>query len=118
MKMTFPGKVFFSVMTVLCGCFTVSAAAPAAAKADPLRLSLPPVIYAAPEIESSIYFANIFNAIVPENFVFLVRCKKGVLQNHRWCWTPGKDDAGKSYPLTVEVRDDRGVIDRAECVIK
>ena len=118
MKMTFPGKVFFSVMTVLCGCLTVSAAAPAAAEADPLRLSLPPVIYAAPEIESNIYFANIFNAIVPENFAYIVRCKKGVLQNHRWCWTPTKDDAGKSYPMTVEVRDDRGVIDRAECVIK
>ena len=115
--------VFLCILTGACAKPDPIPAVPAvpavpAAKADPLRLSLPPEIYAVPGIESNIYFANIFNAIVPENFAFIVRCKKGVLQNHRWCWTPGKEDAGKTIPLTLEVRDDRGVIDRAECVIK
>ncbi len=116
-------KHLLLLMTAVFFCFAAAAAEPAqtpkpAAKADTLQLSLPRVIYAAPGIETNLYFANLFNAIVPENFVYLVQCKKGTLQTHRWYWMPTKDDAGKSIPLTLEVRDDRGVIDRAECIIK
>ena len=116
-------KHLLLLMTAVFFSFAAAAAEPPqtakpAAKADTLQLSLPRVIYAAPGIETNIYFANIFNAIVPENFAFIVQCKKGALQTRRWYWMPTKDDAGKSFPLTLEVRDDRGVIDRAECVIK
>ena len=91
---------------------------PFAPAASELKLDLPPIIYAAPGIEANIYFASVFNAIVPENFVYLVKCAKGKLQDARWCWTPEAKDAGTKVPLSLEVRDDRGVIARAECEVR
>jgi len=82
------------------------------------KLDLPPVICAAPGIETNIYFANVFTANVPENFVHLVKCAKGKLEDRRWCWTPDAKDAGKTFPLTLEVRDDRGAVARAECEVR
>ena len=97
-------------------------AGPAAVTVPPLptkpELDLPPVVYAAPGIETNIYFANVFDAVVPENFVYLVKCAKGRLEDRRWCWTPTEKDAGTKVPLTLEVCDDRGTVARAECEVR
>ena len=100
------------------GAETGTAPTPPAPAASELKLDLPPVICAAPGIESNIYFANVFTAIVPENFVYLVTCAKGRLEDRRWCWTPAAEDAGKTFPLTLEIRDDRGAVARAECKVR
>ena len=88
-----------------------------AAKSGP-KLDLPPVVYAAPGIECNLYYSSIFDAIAPENFVYLVQCARGKPQDHRWCWTPDAKDAGKEFPLKIEVRDDHGVVARGECVVR
>ena len=106
-------RIVFALLAAWLAMPILPAREPAAPKLD-----LPPVICAAPGIESNLYFANVFDANVPENFVYLVKCAKGKLQDARWCWTPEAKDAGTKVPLALEVRDDRGVIARAECEVR
>ena len=106
-------RIVFALLAAWLASPVLSAQEPAVPKLD-----LPPVICAAPGIESNIYFANVFTANVPENFVYLVKCAKGKLEDRRWCWTPDAADAGKTFPLTLEVRDDRGMVARAECEVR
>lgn len=69
-----------------------------------LRLILPKVIYAAPGIETNVYFDNVFLALNPSNYIFEVTCSKGALQKERWTFTPQNTDVG-DHPFELKIRD-------------
>lgn len=83
-----------------------------------VRLVLPKVIYAAPGIESNIYFDNVVLVVNPANYVFDVTCNKGYQYDDRWTYVPEVSDVG-DHPITIEVRDEANtVIARAHSVIR
>ena len=86
------------------------AAGATAAQPPGLSLTLPEVIYAAPGIESCIYFRNVVDSAVPDQYAYEVRCLKGTQGKHRWFWTPGPDDAGKSFELELRLFNDYGLV--------
>ena len=76
---------------------------------DPLRLVLPPIIYAVPGIETSVYFDNVSLSINPANYVFDVHCNRGHLQQERWTYTPDEKEIG-DYKFTLNVIDQNNQI--------
>ncbi|NUQ60962.1 MAG: hypothetical protein HUU20_00630 [Pirellulales bacterium] len=84
----------------------------------PVRLVLPPVIYAVPGVEMNVYFDNVVLVVDPNDYVFDVACSRGIHQSERWTYTPSADDVG-SHPLMIEVRDGQNqVIARATTKIE
>lgn len=69
-----------------------------------LRLSLPPIIYAVPGIETNVYFDNVCLVINPANYVFDVHCNRGHLQDDRWTYTPTEKEVG-DYTFELKVID-------------
>ena len=100
----------FLGITVCCFICMVAAAKP--------EFILPKIIYAAPGIESNIYFSNVFTSVAPHNFAYVVKCPQGRQENKRWCWTPNVKDAGKVIPMTLEAYDDNGLAASASCRIQ
>lgn len=76
---------------------------------DPLRLILPPIIYAIPGIETSVYFDNVSLTINPANYVFDVHCNRGHLQQERWTYTPDEKEIG-DYKFKLNVLDQNNKI--------
>jgi len=86
--------------------------------AGPVRLILPPAIYATPGIETNLYFENVVLTLTPEAYFFDVTCPKGTLLAKRWTFTPAPEEAG-SYPLLLEVRDsDNRIVARARSIVR
>ena len=79
---------------------------------------LPARIYAAPGLELNVYFANVFDSVVPQNFAFQAYCSKGRSLLRRWCFTPSKEDAGKEYKLIVNAWNDDGLAAAATSVVE
>jgi len=77
---------------------------PARAATGDVRLSLPPVIHAAPGVECNLYLDNVVLVLDADDYAFDVRCDKGVQMAERWTFTPKEEDAG-AYPISVTVRD-------------
>lgn len=76
---------------------------PADRQAAPqLRPILPPEIYAAPGIESNVYFDNIVLSPNSGALLWDVDCAIGVHQTERWTVTPAADRLG-DFPLTVRI---------------
>lgn len=71
---------------------------------------LPDRIYAAPGLELNVYFSDVFDSVVPQNYAFQAYCKKGRSQLERWCFTPTKEDAGKEYELVINAWNDDGLV--------
>src|SRR5688572_2588447 len=78
--------------------------ASAEALAGKVRLVLPPVIYATPDVECNLYFDNAILTTSVENYAFDVKCDVGLQMSERWTVTPTNDNAG-DHPIAVEVRD-------------
>jgi len=74
-----------------------------------IRLLHPPVIYAAPGIESNIYFENLGLILNPANYAFDVTCSRGVQMRDRWTYTPADDHAGE-YPIIIAVLNEANEI--------
>ena len=70
-----------------------------------VALTLPPVLYALPGLETSLYFDNTVLVITPESLVFDVNCPLGTQQRERWHCTPEKGDVG-DHVLSLAVYDD------------
>ena len=84
----------------------------------PVRLLLPPVVYAVPGIEVNVYFDNVVLVVSPSSYVFDVTCAKGVQQHERWTFTPNPKDVG-THAFALEVRDAaNAVIARAESTLR
>ncbi len=71
---------------------------------NPVKLVLPPALYAVPGSELNIYFDNVVLAPDSKSFLFDVDCGKGRQDQARWRFTPGDKDVG-SFPLTIKVLD-------------
>ena len=67
------------------------------------------MIYAAPGLETNLYFDNAVLVINPLNYVFDVTCKQGYQFDDRWTYTPAAGDEG-DYPITLEVRDQSNAV--------
>ena len=75
-------------------------------KPGDLRLTLPPVLYAAPGVEMCIYYDNIVLTETPEKYHFQVKCPIGKCEERRWTLTPAPDQSGE-YKMTVTVSDEK-----------
>ncbi len=75
------------------------------AVAGPVRLVLPPVIYAIPELECNVYFDNVILTLNSKNYAFDVTSPVGLQFQERWAFTPSAEDIGE-YPITIDVRDE------------
>jgi lysophospholipase L1-like esterase len=73
----------------------------------PLRLTLPPAIYAVPGVEMSVYFSNAILAEATEHFSFAVTCDVGETDPSRWKLNATAQQVGQ-YPLTLKVNDKSG----------
>ena len=110
-------KVLFSIF-ILCICGLLSAAAVGSSKLKRQdRLFLPEKIYAVPGVECNIYFKNIFLAINHANYIFDVNCKVGRHDLKRWRFTPKAEDGGKSFPLSIKVYNESGLVAEASTTI-
>lgn len=81
--------------------------ASAAKKTQSLQLTLPPMFYAVPGVEMSIYFDNIVLTETPERYQFEVDCEIGTVDQNRWTVTPTDSNVGQ-YSLSVKVTDADG----------
>lgn len=81
--------------------------ASAAEKRQSLQLTLPPMFYAVPGVEMSIYFDNIVLTETPEKYRFEVDCEIGTVDQNRWTVTPTDSNVGQ-YSLSVKVTDADG----------
>ena len=75
--------------------------------AGDLQLTLPPVVYATPDVPMSIYHDNIVLTETPENYHFEVICKIGTNEARRWTAKPTDGDVG-DHPLSITVKDATG----------
>lgn len=75
----------------------------------PIRLTLPPQIYAVPEVEMNVYFANTVLTAPDEHVSFEVDCPLGQSDASHWTLTANPADVG-SVPLTLRVKDSQGEI--------
>ena len=82
-----------------------------------LKMMLPEVVYAAPGIESNIYFDYVIDSATPWAYAFEVKCQRGTHGSKRWFWTPDKTDAGKSFDLELRVFNDYGRVLTGRCKV-
>ncbi|MBL9132310.1 MAG: SGNH/GDSL hydrolase family protein [Verrucomicrobiaceae bacterium] len=86
--------------------------------AGELQLTLPPVVYATPDVAVSIYHDNIILTEKPEDYRFEFACKLGSNEARRWTVTPTDRDAG-DHPLEVTVKDAGGkVLERGKTTLR
>ncbi|MBI2477651.1 MAG: hypothetical protein HYV60_03085 [Planctomycetia bacterium] len=86
--------------------------------AEELQLTLPPVIYAVPNLESAMYFDNLVLTQSPEIYRFEVTCDLGIHQPNRWVVTPHADARG-DHTVIVRVTDvDGQVLDMATTTLR
>ena len=71
---------------------------------------LPGTVYAAPGLECNIYYKNIINSVVPQNYAYQVRAKVGVAKLIRWHWTPTEKDAGTTNQIVINAWNDDGIV--------
>ena len=110
--------LFAAVTTAAAEPSAKTAAVPARPPAPPaLKLALPEVIYAAPGLESNIYFENVVDSAVFRNYAYEVRCSRGTQEETRWFWTPAEQDAGKTFDLELRIFNDCGMILSGTCKI-
>jgi hypothetical protein len=98
-----------------------TAATPAATTAPlagPVRLVLPPVIYARPGFEANLYFDNVVLALNADDYAFDAICDKGIQLQERWTFTPTEKDIG-DFPIEIAVRDEsNAVIARGRSLVR
>jgi hypothetical protein len=74
-----------------------------------LQLTLPPVVYATPDVPMSIYHDNIVLTEKPEDYRFEFTCKLGTNEARRWTITPTDRDVG-DHPLAITIKDAGGKV--------
>ncbi len=76
-----------------------------AASNNPLRLILPPAVYAVPGQEINIYLDNIILSSNYNNYAFDVDCAKGRQDKSRWRFTARPEETG-SYPWKIKIHNE------------
>lgn len=77
--------------------------------AGDLQLALPPVIYATPEVEMSIYHDNIVLTETPQDYRFEFTCDVGSNEAQRWTVMPADRDVG-DHPIAIKIKDASGKV--------
>jgi hypothetical protein len=90
-------------------CLLVLVFASALTAAEPLQLTLPPVVYATPDVQMSIYHDNIVLTEKPGDYRFEFACKLGKSEARRWTVKAGDSDVG-DHPVEITVKDAEGKI--------
>ena len=75
-----------------------------------MYLVLPEMIYAAPCIETNIFFENVVDTANINAYAVEVKCPVGKHYTNRWAWTPRKEDAGKTFELEMRLFNDYGQV--------
>lgn len=115
----------WSLALLVAGSCAVLAAEPADAETEasrdvpgPVRLTLPPTIYAVVGHEMNVYFDNVTLVLNPDNYAFDVTCPKGRQQSERWTYTPTAQDVG-SHPFELIVCNEQNeLLARGRCELK
>jgi lysophospholipase L1-like esterase len=82
------------------------------------RLTLPPVLYAVPGVETAVYFANAALFKEPGLYRFRVKCPVGQADAVRWAFTPRPDEVG-DHLLRLEALDADGKpVEEASCRVR
>ena len=97
--------------------FVIGLAGFCAAFARPSFL-IPERLYAAPGLECNIYYKDVFDSVVPQNFAFQTFAAKGRSELTRWCWTPESKDAGSSVKVVVNAWNDDGLVASATTTVE
>ena len=79
------------------------------AASNPIRLCLPPVLYAVVGDEANVYFDNVMLAVNPRNYAVDVNCARGSQQVERWTYRPAAGEEGE-YPWEITVYDEQNRI--------
>ena len=79
---------------------------------------LPERLYAAPGLECNIYYKDVFDSVVPQNYAFQTYAAKGRSELTRWCWTPDAEDAGKEVEVVVNAWNDDGLVSAATTTVE
>ena len=79
---------------------------------------IPDRLYAAPGLECNIYYKDIFDSVVPQNYAFQTYANKGRSELTRWCWTPEAGDAGKTVKVVVNAWNDDGLVAAATTTVE
>jgi len=77
--------------------------------AGDLQLTLPPVVYATPDVPMSIYHDNIILTEKPESYRFEFRCPLGMSEPRRWTVKAEDKDVG-DHPVEITIKDPSGQI--------
>lgn len=86
--------------------------------AQSLRLTLPPVWYAVPDVPMSLYFDNVVLTEHPEDFHFEVKCDVGATEAKRWVVKTSGRDVG-DHPWSLTVKDKTGkILEQASTVLR
>lgn len=67
-----------------------------------VRLTLPPLVYAVPGVETSLYFSNVILARDPAAYRFRVQCRVGKAEGDRWSLNATDADTG-DHRLRLQV---------------
>jgi len=103
---------------VLLGVVLSAATCLADGAAGPLRLTLPPEVYAVPGVEMAVYYDNVVLTETPDAYRFEPTCDVGAAEKRRWVVTPQSADVG-DHALAVTVRDAGGAeLGRAATTLK
>ncbi|MGV3723181.1 MAG: GDSL-type esterase/lipase family protein, partial [Actinomycetota bacterium] len=73
------------------------------------RLTLPPVLFATPGVETAVYFDNAVLSEKPGTYRFRVICPIGAADEARWAVTPAVMQTG-DHPLRLEALDAGGTV--------
>lgn len=73
------------------------------------RLTLPPVVYAVPGVEMSLYFENTVLVADGQKVAFEVECPLGKIDARRWTLNATQEQVG-SVPLRLKVKDELGQV--------
>ena len=79
---------------------------------------IPERLYAAPGLECNIYYKDVFDSVVPQNYAFQTYAKKGRSELARWCWTPDRSDAGTAVQVVVNAWNDDGLVASATTTVE
>jgi lysophospholipase L1-like esterase len=75
----------------------------------PFRLTLPPEIYAVPDVELNVFFENTILKPADVSVQFSVDCRLGKSDERKWSFTPTSTDVG-SVSLTLHLKDEAGAL--------
>lgn len=89
--------------------FLVGFLATRLAVAGELQLTVPPVVYATPDVAMSLYHDNLVLTQKPEDYRFEFQCKLGTSEARRWTVKPADADVG-DHPLSITVKDAAGQV--------